>query len=167
MVVLETIWNGIKAIISKIFELLWFVLSKALELLWKLLISYWYIFLAVTAIAILIWVIVGLIEDRRLEKYAYLHTDSSGPIECKKSLEEAAEIVCGRFDRVDYLYCSCGNVCINVCSQSGQTVWQSTIRFNEDYDGNITGEYSIDSDNEQSRIPEHVAKEILKEIQAS
>ncbi len=181
MVVLETIWNGIKYIISKICELLWFILSKALELIWKLLLSYWYVFLAIIIIIILLWIIIGVIEDRRIEKwrgysyskshsnshsYSYSYNDSGESIKCEKSLEEAAEIVCDKIERVSYLYCAGGSVCFYVWSQTGQTVWQCIIDFDEDYNGNITGEYSIDSDNDQSSIPEHVAKEILKELQA-
>lgn len=50
----------------------------------------------------------------------------------------------------------------SVRSQSGLTEWDFTIDFN-DY-GKISGAYWLWSENEDSLIPEYIAKEMQKKI---
>lgn len=53
-------------------------------------------------------------------------------------------------------------VSIEVKSQSGISIWEATIDFNDF--GHLTGWYSIRSENDDSNIPEAFAREVLEGI---
>ena len=151
--------NAGNGILNWIGNALWTIISGFFGLIWKIIINYWYVLLILLIIILGIWIIVGIIQDKRDEKWLKRHGYSFA---ADDKLNEIAERVCDSFNRVELQYVSCSVVHIRVESQTGNSTWNCRIDFNDH--GKISGKYVISSDNDQSSIPEHVADKIADEI---
>jgi len=99
-----------------------------------------------------------IIRKKSEEKKPYMHTGKITEDDLLQIVRKAAK----RIDRITEITVNAAVVKGVVLSQHKLSTWSFTIDFNDD--GQLTGVYTIISENYDSNIPQRLAEEIAKEI---